>query len=100
MDSWASRETSASFDFFDRLVLWVTGTFLIEVLGAFGDFTTGSVSWIGGSTTIVSSAEGAVAASLFGSSSSLKSKGNRVYTTRKDENKYKKHRDRRTFTMP
>jgi hypothetical protein len=71
VDSWAPRETSTSLDFFDRLVLWVTGTFLIEVLGAFGDFTAGSASGIGGSSAVVFSIEGAVAASLFGPSSSL-----------------------------
>jgi hypothetical protein len=73
-DSWASRETLASFDFFDRLVLRVTGTFLTEVLGAFRDFTAGSASCTGGSSAVVSSIEGAVAASLFGPSSSLQRK--------------------------
>jgi hypothetical protein len=38
-DPWASRETSVSFDLFNRLALRVTVTFLIEALGAFGDFT-------------------------------------------------------------
>jgi hypothetical protein len=73
-DSWASRETSASFDFFDRLALRVTGTFLIEPLRAFGDFTAGSASCTGGSSAVISSAEGVVAASFFGSSSSLQRK--------------------------
>jgi hypothetical protein len=73
-DSWASRETSASFDFFDRLVLRDTGIFLIGALEAFGDFTTGSTSGMGGSSAVISSAEGAVVASLFGSSSSLQRK--------------------------
>jgi hypothetical protein len=73
-DSWASRETLASFDFFDRLALWVTGTFLIEALGALGDFTAGSASCTRGSLAVISLAEGAVAASLFGSSSSLQIK--------------------------
>jgi hypothetical protein len=84
-DSWASREISASFNFFDRLVLRDTGIFLIRALGAFGDFTAGSTSGIGGSLAVISSAEGAVVASLFGSSSSLqrKVKGNRFYTTQK-----------------
>jgi hypothetical protein len=40
-DSGASRETSTSFDFFDRLMLLDMGTFLIGTLEAFGDFTTG-----------------------------------------------------------
>jgi hypothetical protein len=73
-DSWASRETSVSFDFFDRLVLRVTETFLIEVLGALEDFTASSASCTRGSLAVISSAEGAVAASLFGSSSSLQRK--------------------------
>jgi hypothetical protein len=73
-DSWASRETSASFDFFDRLALRVTGTFLIEALGALGDFTAGSASCARGSSAVIFSAEGAVVASLFGSSSSLQRK--------------------------
>jgi hypothetical protein len=68
------REISASFDFFDRLVLRDTGIFLIGALGAFGDFTAGSTSSIGGSLAVISSAEGAVVASLFGSSSSLQRK--------------------------
>jgi hypothetical protein len=72
--SWASRETLASFDFFDRLVLRDTGTFLIGALEAFGDFTAGSTSGMWGSSTVVSSVEGAVVASLFGSSSSLQRK--------------------------
>jgi hypothetical protein len=74
MESWTSRETSVSFDFFDRLVLWDIGIFLIEALGAFGDFTTGSVSGAGGSSAVISSAGGAMAVSLFGSSSSLQRK--------------------------
>jgi hypothetical protein len=71
-DSWASRETSASLDFFDRLVLWVIGTFLIEALVAFGDFTADSVSCTEGSSATTSLAEGGAAVSLFDSSSSLK----------------------------
>jgi hypothetical protein len=101
VDSCASRETSASLDFFDCLVLRVTGTVLIEALVTFGDFTIGSVSCTGGSSVIISSVEGAAAASLFGSSSSLKAKGNRFYTTRKEESKTQQnHRVRRTLTMP
>jgi hypothetical protein len=45
---------------------------LIEVLGAFGDFTAGSASCVGGLPTVIFSAEGAMAASLFGSSLSLR----------------------------
>jgi hypothetical protein len=70
-DLWASRETSASFDFFDHLVLQDTGTFLIGALEAFRDFTAGSTSGMGGSSAVISSVEGTVVASLCGSSSSL-----------------------------
>jgi hypothetical protein len=73
-DSWASGETSASFNFFDRLVLRDTGIFLIGAWEAFKDFTAGSTSGMGGSLVVASSAEGAVVASLFGSSSSLQRK--------------------------
>jgi hypothetical protein len=57
---------SAPFDFFERLVLRAIGTFLIGALGAFGDFAAGSTSCTGGSSAVIFSAEGAVAASLFG----------------------------------
>jgi hypothetical protein len=79
---------STSLDFLNRLVLRDTGIFLVEALVALGNFTAGSVSCTGGSSVITSSVEGAAAASLFGSSSSLKAKGNRSYTTRKEESKY------------
>jgi hypothetical protein len=65
---------SVSFDFFERLVPRATGTFLTEVLGAFGDFTAGSTSYAGNSSAFIFLAEGAMAASLFGSSSSLQRK--------------------------
>jgi hypothetical protein len=55
-------------------VLQDTGIFLIGALGAFGDLTAGSTSGIGGSSAVISSAEGAMVASLFGSSSSLQRK--------------------------
>jgi hypothetical protein len=66
-------------------VLRDTGIFLIGALGAFGDFTAGSTSGMGGSLVVISSAEGAVVASLFGSSSSLqrKAKGNMFYIAQK-----------------
>jgi hypothetical protein len=66
-------------------VLWDTGIFLIGALGAFEDFMAGSTSGTGGSFAVISSAEGVVVASLFGSSSSLqrKAKGNRFYTAQK-----------------
>jgi hypothetical protein len=88
VDSCAARETSASLDFFDRLVLRDTGIFLVEALVALGDFTADSVSCTRGSLVITSPEEGAAAASLFGSLSSLQVKGNRFYTTRKEESKY------------
>jgi hypothetical protein len=91
-DSWASRETSASFNFFDRLMLLDTGTFLIGTLEAFGYFTAGSTSGMGGSSAVVSSAEGAVAATLFGSSSSLQRKQRKQVLTQqgKKESKHNK----------
>jgi hypothetical protein len=73
-DSWVSGETSASFDFFDRLMLRDTGIFLIGAREAFGDFMAGSTFGMGGSLAVASLAEGAVVASLFGSSSSLQRK--------------------------
>jgi hypothetical protein len=57
---------SVSFDFFERLAPRATGTFLTEVLGAFGDFAAGSTSCAGDPSTFVSLAEGAMAASLLG----------------------------------
>jgi hypothetical protein len=50
------------------------GIFLTGALEAFRDFTAGSTSGMGGSLAVVSSVEGAVVASLFGSSSSLQIK--------------------------
>jgi hypothetical protein len=46
-DSWASRETSASLDLFDRLMLRVTGTFLTEALVVLG-----AISCVEGSSAI------------------------------------------------
>jgi hypothetical protein len=89
LESWGSREMSVSFDFFERLAPRATGTSLTEVLGAFGDFVAGSTSCVGDPSAFVSSVEGAMAASLFGSSSSLqrKPKGKRFCTTQKEESK-------------
>jgi hypothetical protein len=87
MDLWASREASASFNFFDRLVPWATGIFLIGALGAFKDFMAGSASCTGGSSAVISSAEGAVAASLFGSSLSLQRKQKETYFTQLNRKK-------------
>jgi hypothetical protein len=47
---------------------------LTEVLGAFGDFAAGSTSCAGDPAAFIFLAEGAMAASLFGSSSSLQRK--------------------------
>jgi hypothetical protein len=52
--SCASRETSASWDFFDRLVLRDAVIFLVEALVALGACTVGSVSCTGGSSVITS----------------------------------------------
>jgi hypothetical protein len=71
VDRWVSRETLASVDFFKCLEPRVATTFLT---GAFGDFTTGSTSCKEGSSVAIVSVEGAVAASLFGSSLSLQRK--------------------------
>jgi hypothetical protein len=83
---------SAPFDFFERLALRATRTFLIEALGAFGDFVAGSTSCIGDLSVVIFLVEGAVAASLFGSSSSLqrKAKGKKSYTNSKGRRQVKK----------
>jgi hypothetical protein len=51
-----------------------TGIFLIRALEDFRDFTASSTSGMGGSSAVISLAEGVVVASLFGSSSSLQRK--------------------------
>jgi hypothetical protein len=102
LESWGSREISVSFDFFERLAPRTTGTFLTEVLGAFGDFAAGSTSYAGDPLAFVFSAEGAMAASLFGSSSSLQRKPKeRDFTQleRRKESK-KKHRVGKILTSP
>jgi hypothetical protein len=48
---------------------------------AFGDFKAGSTSGMGGSSAVVTSAEGAVVASLFVSSSSLQRKQSKQVLT-------------------
>jgi hypothetical protein len=52
--SCASRETLASWDFFDRLVLRDAVIFLVEALVALGACTAGLVSCTGGSSVITS----------------------------------------------
>jgi hypothetical protein len=74
VDRWASREASASVDFFRRLEPRVTTIFLTGALRAFGDFTIGSTSCEGGSSIAGVSVAGAAAANLLGFSSSLKKK--------------------------
>jgi hypothetical protein len=74
VDRWASREAPASDDFFMRLELRTTTTFLTGTLRAFGDFAAGSTSCDGGSSIAGVSVAGAAAANLLGFSSSLKGK--------------------------
>jgi hypothetical protein len=66
VDAWASRETSGSLAFFERLLLRVSGIFLTEVLVTLGA-TTGSA----GSSAVAGDIKGAVVSSFGGSSSSL-----------------------------
>jgi hypothetical protein len=70
-DSWASREASVSLDFFDRLVLRVTGIFLIEDLVVLGACIAGSTSCAKGSSRVAARVEGASTTSFCGSLSSL-----------------------------
>jgi hypothetical protein len=84
VDRWVSREAPASVDFFTRLEPRVATAFLI---GAFGDFTTGSTSCEGGSSITGVSVTGAVAVNFFGSSSSLKRKQKVEYSVQVDRKK-------------
>jgi hypothetical protein len=88
--------------FFERLVLRATGTFLIGALGAFGDFVAGSTSCTGGSLVVIFSVEGAVAASLFGSSLSLQRKPKEKDFTQLERRKRSKkdHRVGKILTSP
>jgi hypothetical protein len=85
-------------------VLGTRGIFLIGALEAFGDFTAGSVSSMGGSSAVISSVEGAMVASLFGSSSSLQRKQKETGFIQPKKGKKKQiqqnHRVHRTFMMP
>jgi hypothetical protein len=67
---------------------------LIGAPGAFGDFTAGSTSCIGGSSAVIFLAEGAVAASLFGSSLSLQRKPKEKYFTQLERRKTSKKEHR------
>jgi hypothetical protein len=87
MDQWASREASASDDFFARVELRTATTFLTGFLGAFGDFAAGSTSCDGGSSTTGASVIGAAAANLFEFSSSLRkgAKDKVIYRSRHEK---------------
>jgi hypothetical protein len=93
---------SISFDFFERLVPRATGTFLIGALGAFGDFTAGSTSCTGDLSAVIFLAEGAMAASLFGSSLSLQRKPKERDFTQLERRKTskKEHRVGKILTTP
>jgi hypothetical protein len=93
---------SVSFDFFEHLVPRARGTFLTEALGAFEDFAAGSTSCTGDSSAFIFSAEGAMAASLFGSSSSLQRKPKERDFTQLERRKTskKKHRVGKILTSP
>jgi hypothetical protein len=93
---------SVSFDFFERLLPRATGTFLIGGLGAFGDFVEGSTSCTGDSSAFIFSAEGAMVASLFGSSSSHQRKPKERDFTQLERRKAskKEHRVGKIFTSP
>jgi hypothetical protein len=66
VDAWASRETSGSLAFFERLLLRVSGTFLTEAL-----VTLGAATGSGGLAAVIGDIEGAVESSFGASSSSL-----------------------------
>jgi hypothetical protein len=65
-DSWASRETSVSLAFFERLRLRVAGIFLTDALVSLG-----TISWVEGSSATTGEVEGATVVSFGGSLSSL-----------------------------
>jgi hypothetical protein len=71
-------------------------------LGAFEDFAAGSTSCAGDSSAFIFSAEGAMAASLFGSSSSLQRKPKERDFTQLERRKTskKKHRVGKILTSP
>jgi hypothetical protein len=81
VDAWASRKTSVSFAFFERLRFRVTGIFLIEAL-----VTLGATSCSTGSSAVTGEVEGAAVASFGGSSSSLQ-KENKLCITRQKQGK-------------
>jgi hypothetical protein len=77
-DSWASRATSASLAFFERLRLRVAGIFLTEALVILS-----AISWAGGSSSTTGGVEGIAVVSLCGSSSSLQEGTSYVQPERK-----------------
>jgi hypothetical protein len=78
-DAWASRTTSVSFAFFERLRFRVTGIFLTEAL-----VTLDATSCSTGSSAVTGEVEGAIVASFGGSSSSLR-KENKLCITRQKQ---------------
>jgi flagellar motor switch protein FliM len=75
---------------------------LIGALGAFGNFVAGSTSCTGGSSAVIFSIEGAMVASLFGSSSSLQRKPKERDFTQLERRKIskKEHRVVKILTSP
>jgi hypothetical protein len=70
-------------DFFDRLVLRVTGIFLIEDLVVLGACIAGSTSCVEGSSGVAARVEGASTTSFCGSSSSLQEETGFIQPNRK-----------------
>jgi hypothetical protein len=66
IDAWASRETSGSLAFFERLLLRVSGIFMTEAL-----VTLGATAGSAGSSAGTGDIEGAAVSIFGGSSSSL-----------------------------
>jgi hypothetical protein len=89
MDPWASRETSAPFDFFKCLAVRVATTFFTGALGAFGDFTTGSTSCKEGSSAAISPPKEQWQHPSSGRHCHCK-ESKTFHQTRKEESKYKK----------
>jgi hypothetical protein len=99
-DSWASREALASLDFFDHLVLQVTGIFLIEDLVVLGACTASSTSCTEGSSGVVARVEGASMTSFCGSSSSLQEETGFIQPDRKKARISKSQKHVEILTMP
>jgi hypothetical protein len=76
IDAWASRETSGSLAFFERLLLRVSEIFLTESL-----ITLGTATGLAGSSAVTGDIEGAGVSSFGGSSSSLYRRKQVVYHT-------------------